>query len=137
MTNLWARLRDRRRRRTFAHQYAQTTVAFQVRLLRLSRAMSRAEMASEAGISSRVLRRIENPDDEGDYELGALTNIAAVFDVALIARLVPFSQAAAQVADDAPPTFDQEAAATVAPESAVAGEITEAAAPAPSAGEKE
>ena len=111
--SIWSRLRERRRRRGLAREYPQTMIAFQVRLLRLSRAMTRSELATAAGLSRRVLARIENPEDAGDYDLGALTRIAEVFDVALLARFVSIRDAVAQADSDVPPTFDEAASPPV------------------------
>lgn len=65
-------------------------IAFQIATTRDRRGWTQAELAQRAGIANN-LPRLESPD-YGKQTLSTLKKLASALDVALIVRLVPFSQ---------------------------------------------
>ncbi len=68
-------------------------LAFQLRSLRDRKGWSQEELANKVGMNQNAISRLENPN-YGRATITTLRRIAAVFDVALVIRFVPFSQLA-------------------------------------------
>ena len=86
--------RIRRGRKTRAQLVASNLsegIAFQIRATRDKRGMTQAELARESGMTQNNLSRLESPD-YGKQTIRSLKRIADALDVALVVRLVPFSQ---------------------------------------------
>jgi transcriptional regulator with XRE-family HTH domain len=66
-------------------------IAYQIRATRESRKMTQADLASAAGMTQNNLSRLESPE-YGKQTISSLKRIADALDVALVVRLVPFSQ---------------------------------------------
>jgi transcriptional regulator with XRE-family HTH domain len=66
-------------------------IAFQIRATRNAREWKQSDLAEAAGMSPNNISRIES-EDYGKQTLTSLKRIAEAFDVALVVRLVPFSQ---------------------------------------------
>ncbi|MGH9790429.1 MAG: helix-turn-helix domain-containing protein [Candidatus Acidiferrales bacterium] len=69
------------------------TLVFQTRALRDREGWSQEKLASKVGMTQNQISRLENPS-YGKATITTLKRIAAVFDVALVVRFVPFSQLA-------------------------------------------
>jgi transcriptional regulator with XRE-family HTH domain len=67
------------------------TLAFQLRALRDAEEWSQAELAERADMPQTAVSRLESPK-YGKATLTTLKRLAAVFDVALVVRFVPFSE---------------------------------------------
>lgn len=59
--------------------------------MRRQRDWTQEELAKQAEMKPTQITRVENPD-YGSHTLTTLRRIAAVFDVALVVRFVPFSE---------------------------------------------
>lgn len=66
-------------------------IAFQIRATREAQGLTQAELAEAAGMTQNNLSRLESPE-YGKQTISSLKRIAAKLDVAVIVRLVPFSQ---------------------------------------------
>jgi len=66
-------------------------VAFQIRATRDKRKMTQAALAAETGMTQNNVSRLED-ESYGRQTLSSLKRIAEALDVALVVRLVPFSQ---------------------------------------------
>ena len=66
-------------------------IAFQIRSTRDKRNWTQAELAVAAGMAQNNISRLERAD-YGKHTLSSLKRIADALDVALIVRLIPFSQ---------------------------------------------
>lgn len=66
-------------------------IAFQIRATRDAQGMTQTALAEAAGMSQNNVSRLESPD-YGKHTVSSLKRIAQALDVALIVRLVPFSQ---------------------------------------------
>ncbi len=66
-------------------------IAFQIRATRDAQEMTQSALAQAAGMTQNNLSRLENPE-YGKHNISSLKRIAAALDVAVIVRLVPFSQ---------------------------------------------
>ena len=66
-------------------------IALQIRATRDRRKITQAQLAQESGMKQNNLSRLESPD-YGKQTISSLKRIAKALDVALVVRLVPFSQ---------------------------------------------
>ncbi len=66
-------------------------LAFQIRATRNARGWTQTELGERAGKAQPQVSELEDPD-HGRYTLRTLREIASALDVALVVRLVPFSQ---------------------------------------------
>lgn len=66
-------------------------MAFQIAATRDKRGWTQARLASETNMSQNNISRLENPE-YGKHTISSLKRIAEALDVALVVRLVPFSQ---------------------------------------------
>jgi transcriptional regulator with XRE-family HTH domain len=85
------KLNDPEYRKAFVSSRIDNGLAFQIRVMRQSKAWSQAEFAKKLGTSQNAVFRIENPA-YGKQSLTTLKKIAEIFDVGLIVRFAPFSQ---------------------------------------------
>jgi len=86
-------LQDPEYRRAFVEGHATDTIAFQLRAMRKKKAWEQKDVAEKLGNRKLqpMISRYENPD-YGKYSISTLLDLAAVFDVALAVRFVPFSE---------------------------------------------
>ena len=83
--------RSKKYRESFVAAHVKTGLPFQIHALRKQRGWSQPELAKEANISQASVSRAEDPE-YGDFSINTLLSIAAGFDVAFIARFVPYSE---------------------------------------------
>lgn len=100
-------------------------IAFQIRALRNREEWSQPKMAERCNTAQNQIYRLENPT-KAKPTISTLKKLAAIFDVGLVVRFVPFSQMVAwasgtpymdrglSTASLAVPSFAQEYAAEVA-----------------------
>jgi transcriptional regulator with XRE-family HTH domain len=113
--------RGKEARKRFVDSHLKKGIAFQVQALRTKKGWSQQQLAGELGSNQNAVYRLENPN-YGKQTTTTLKKVAAVFDVALIARFVPFSQLVDWVTETphvdmgltpaalAVPSFDEEVA---------------------------
>jgi len=78
-------------RARFVESQLRNGIAFQIRALRNRNRWSQPKLAEEVGTTQNQIYRLEKPTT-AKPTISTLKRIAAVFDVALIVRFVPFSQ---------------------------------------------
>ena len=105
-------------RRAFADEHVGTSLAFQIRLLREDRGWTQEEVAQRTSKAQETISQCENPD-YGRHTLSTLKKLAEAFDVALLVRLVSFSELVKSTLDldrnrIAPPSFNEERDAIIA-----------------------
>src|ERR1700733_5485030 len=66
-------------------------IASQIKATRDAQGMTQAGLAEATGMSQNNISRLENPE-YGKHTVSSLKRIADALDVALVVRLVPFSQ---------------------------------------------
>jgi transcriptional regulator with XRE-family HTH domain len=86
-------LQDPEYRRAFVEGHATDSIAFQLRAMRKAEGLEQKDVAEKLGNRKLqpMISRYENPD-YGKYSVSTLLELAAVFDVALAVRFVPFSE---------------------------------------------
>jgi transcriptional regulator with XRE-family HTH domain len=84
-------MRGRETRARFVESHLNKGLAFQIQSLRDRKDWSQQELADKLGTNQNAVYRLENPG-YGKPTLTTLKKVAAVFDVALVVRFVPFSQ---------------------------------------------
>lgn len=83
--------RNKASRENLVTQNLAEEIAFQIRATRDAKGWTQEELAREVGMTQNNLSRLENPD-YGKHTLSSLKRVASALDVALVVRLVPFSQ---------------------------------------------
>jgi transcriptional regulator with XRE-family HTH domain len=78
-------------RAKFVESHLSKNLAFQLRSLRDMKEWTQGELAQRVGMPQTAISRLENPY-YGKPTITSLKRLAAIYDVALIARFVPFSQ---------------------------------------------
>jgi transcriptional regulator with XRE-family HTH domain len=96
-------------------EHVRRGIAYQIRALRDQRGQKQGELAEELGKPQSVVSRLEDPS-YGKVTVQTLLEVAAVFDVALLVRFVPFSSFLRDTRDLSSkamevPSFEDEAAA--------------------------
>ncbi|MEY9886350.1 helix-turn-helix domain-containing protein [Bradyrhizobium sp. USDA 329] len=87
---LWDRLQKKAYRQAYLAEHVRRGIAYQIRALRDQRGWKQGKFAAELGKPQSVVSRLEDPD-YGKVTVQTLLEVAAVFDVALQIRFVPFS----------------------------------------------
>lgn len=105
-------LADKEFRDAYVAENARRGLAYQITSLREAREWSRAELARQADRPQSNTSRWEDPT-YGKYSLSTLIEIAAIFDVALVAKFVSFEELLASVSDLRPsklavPSYEEE-----------------------------
>jgi DNA-binding XRE family transcriptional regulator len=89
---LWSRLETGpKARMTFVDSNLAKNLAFQIRSMRDCKNWNQEQLADRVQMNQNAISRLENPF-YGKPTLTTLKRIAAVFDVALMVRFVPFGQ---------------------------------------------
>jgi len=83
--------RSKQSREQLVASHLASEIAYQIRATRDAEGVSQSELAERIGMSQNNLSRLENPD-YGKQTISSLKRIADALDVALVVRLVPFSQ---------------------------------------------
>jgi transcriptional regulator with XRE-family HTH domain len=78
-------------RTRFVESQLSKNLAFQLRSLRDMKDWTQGELAMRVGMPQTAISRLENPY-YGKPTITSLKRLAAIYDVALIVRFVPFSQ---------------------------------------------
>ncbi|MGH9428421.1 MAG: helix-turn-helix transcriptional regulator [Terriglobia bacterium] len=95
-------LHDKAFRDAYVESHVRSGLAFQIRALREARNLSQQELGTLAGGKSQsAIARLENPD-YGKFSLTTLLEVASAFDVALLVRLVSFSNLLETISDLSP-----------------------------------
>jgi transcriptional regulator with XRE-family HTH domain len=84
-------MRGKDARVKFVDSHLKKGIAFQVQALRGREKWTQEQLAAKLGSNQNAVYRLENPN-YGKQTITTLKKVAAVFDVALVVRLVPFSQ---------------------------------------------
>lgn len=98
---LAGKLRNREYREAWVEAHIDNSIAFQIASLRKARGGDQKTLEEKAGIGQTAISRLEDPD-YGRQSLTTLKKIAAVFDVALEVRFIPFSELAESVNELSP-----------------------------------
>jgi transcriptional regulator with XRE-family HTH domain len=99
-------------RKALAIEHVNTTLAVQIRKMREHRQWKQHELADRLGKHQETVSQWENPD-YGRYSITTLKEIAAIFDVALLVKFIPFSELAKDMVNLSetrlsPPSFNEE-----------------------------
>lgn len=86
-----AALADKAYRDAYVAAEINTTLPFQIRATRDKRGLTQADLAARTGQDQRTISQFENPN-YGKLTLTSLKRLASALDVALVVRLVPFSE---------------------------------------------
>ena len=100
-TQLWEKMRDKPYRDTFVAAHLSTNIAAQIQTIREQRGWTKKQLAQKAGMSPSRITVMEDPAYE-NFTLTTLKRLASAFDVALIARFMPFSDLVNWVAELSP-----------------------------------
>lgn len=87
---LLAKLQKKSYRSSYVAEHVRRGVAYQIRALRNQREWSQGELSKFLGKPQSVVSRLEDPS-YGKVTVQTLLEVAAVFDVGLQVRFVPFS----------------------------------------------
>lgn len=77
-------------RRSYVAEHVRRGIAYQIRALRDQRDLNQGQLAKLLDKPQSVVSRLEDPS-YGKYTIQTLLEVAAVYDVALQVRFVPFS----------------------------------------------
>jgi transcriptional regulator with XRE-family HTH domain len=105
-------LADKEFRDAYVAENSRRGLAYQVTAMREARGWSRAELARQADRPQSNTSRWEDPT-YGKYSLSTLIEIAAIFDVALVAKFVTFEELLTSMSDLRPsklavPSYEEE-----------------------------
>jgi transcriptional regulator with XRE-family HTH domain len=101
---LWKKMRNKEYREAFVSATLSTTIAAQIQTLRETRPdhpWTQKDLANKTGMSQARISVMEDPSYD-KYTFSTLKRIAAAFDVAFIARFVPFSELVTWTSDLSP-----------------------------------
>ena len=117
---LKAKLKNKEYRDAYIAETLKTALAAQIMAMRAKRGWTQAELARRVGTTQNVISRLEDPD-YGKFNLQTLLDIAAAFDVALLAKFVSIERLVDEFEDVSP---DALAVASYPEELAAAAGIT-------------
>lgn len=92
MESTFSRLESKRARDAFVAAELVNSIASQIRILRQQRGWSQKELAEKLGTTQGVVSRLEDPS-YGRFSIKTLLELGSIFDVSIIAKFLPFSQA--------------------------------------------
>lgn len=99
LSSLWDKLgRSKKYRESFAASVVKRMIPLQIKVLRIQRNWSQAQLATESRLTQGVISRAEDPD-YGNLTVNTLVRIGSGFDCAFVGRYVPFSDVARWYAD--------------------------------------
>jgi transcriptional regulator with XRE-family HTH domain len=91
-SSLWQRLiKSKRYREEYAISTLKRMIPYQIRALRHKREWKQAQLAEHSGLTQGVISRAEDPN-YGNLTLSTIGKIAGGFDLAVIIKIVPFSE---------------------------------------------
>lgn len=91
MEPTFQRLKNKASRDAYVEADLVNSIASQIRVLRQQRGWSQKELAEKINTSQGVISRLEDPS-YGKFSMKSLLQLAAVFDVSIVTRFLPFSQ---------------------------------------------
>jgi transcriptional regulator with XRE-family HTH domain len=101
-TTRLAKLRRKPYRDAYVKAHLEQGLAFQIKEMRVSRGLTQRQLAKELDLGSQsAVARLEDPS-YGRMSLATLSKVAAFFDVAFMAKMVPYSRFLAEVKDVSP-----------------------------------
>ena len=86
---------DREYRQAYMEAAIEQGVAWQIRINRLKRGLSQADLARAIGTQQSAISRLEDPE-YGRHNLDTLVQIAKAFDCALLVKFASYSKLAAE-----------------------------------------
>lgn len=92
MEPTFCRLESKRARDAYVAAELINGIASQIRVLRQQRGWSQKELAEKLGTTQGVVSRLEDPS-YGRFSIKTLLELGSIFDVSILARFLPFSQA--------------------------------------------
>ena len=92
MEPTFCRLESKRARDAFVAAELVNGIASQIRILRQQRGWSQKELAEKLGTTQGVVSRLEDPS-YGRFSIKTLLELGSIFDVSILAKFLPFSQA--------------------------------------------
>jgi transcriptional regulator with XRE-family HTH domain len=92
MEETFQRLKNKPSRDAYVEADLVNSIASQIRVLRQQRGWSQKELAEKINTSQGVISRLEDPS-YGKFSIKSLLQLAAIFDVSIVTRFLPFSQA--------------------------------------------
>ena len=109
---LWAKMRKKVYRDNFVAAQIQTTTAAQIQTIREAQGMTQKELAERAEMDQARISVLEDPSHD-KFTISTLKRIASALDVALIVRLVSFSELVNWAAEISPeklfcPNFEKD-----------------------------
>lgn len=87
-----SRLESKRARDAYVAAELINGIASQIRILRQQRGWSQLQLAEKLGTTQGVVSRLEDPS-YGRFSIKTLLALGSIFDVSILARFLPFSQA--------------------------------------------
>ena len=99
-------------RDALAIEHVNTTLAIQIRKMRENRQWSQSDLADRLGKHQETISQWENAD-YGRHSITTLKALAAIFDVALLVKFIPFSELVKDMVNLSnnrlsPPSFSEE-----------------------------
>jgi transcriptional regulator with XRE-family HTH domain len=113
-TRLLERFHDPEYRRVYWHDFLNTAIATQIKVLRESRGLTQAQLAALVGTSQPAISAHESPDKKS-WSIATLRKLADAFDVALVVKFESFGRALDEIVNFskehlAAPPFDEDPA---------------------------
>lgn len=97
-----SKLRRKSYRDSYVKAHLVQGLAFQIKEMRQAKGLTQAQLAKALNLKSQsAIARLEDPS-YGKMSIGTLLRLAAFFDVAFYARMVPFSKFLKEVNDVSP-----------------------------------
>ena len=105
-------LANKEYREALAIEHVNTTLAIQIRKVRENHQWKQSELADLLGKHQETISQWENPD-YGRHSIMTLKALAAIFDVALLVKFIPFSELVEDMVNLSetrlsPPSFSEE-----------------------------
>jgi transcriptional regulator with XRE-family HTH domain len=98
---LWEKMRNKPYRDSFVEAHLSTNIAAQIQTLREARGWTQMELGKKAGMAQNRISVLEDPSYD-KITISTVRRLASAFDVAFIARFIPFSGLVDWVADLSP-----------------------------------
>jgi transcriptional regulator with XRE-family HTH domain len=96
------KLRRKPYRNAYVKAHLEQGLAYQIKEMRVSKGLTQRQLAKELELGSQsAVARLEDPS-YGRMSLATLLKVAAFFDVAFMAKMVPYSRFLAEVKDVSP-----------------------------------
>ncbi len=101
-TTRLAKLRRKSYRDAYVKAHLEQGLAFQIKEMRVSRGLTQRQLAKELDLGGQsAVARLEDPS-YGRMSLATLLRVAAFFDVAFMAKMIPYTRFLSEVDDVSP-----------------------------------